>query len=45
VLLSRRAGFKGVVALAWRRMLQVPDPGDPRLRTFTDHWLGKGVGQ
>lgn len=43
VLLDRRPGTKGVIALAWRRMLDAPRAGDPQVRAFTDHWLGKGV--
>jgi hypothetical protein len=43
VLLDRRPGTKGVIALAWRRMLSVPSVSDPRLRQFADAWLGKGA--
>ena len=42
--LVRRAGVKGVQALAWQRRLEVDDPGDPQLREFIDAWLGKGRG-
>ena len=43
VLLDKRPGTKGVIALAWRRMLSVPSVNDPRLREFADAWLGKGA--
>jgi len=42
VLLVRRPGTSGVVALAFKRELRVPSAKDPRLRTFTDYWLGRG---
>jgi hypothetical protein len=42
VILDRRPGSKGVIALAWRRRLQVSDPADPRLRAFADAWLAQG---
>jgi hypothetical protein len=44
VILARRPGSKGVIALAWRRKLRVSDPADPRLRAFADAWLGQGRG-
>jgi hypothetical protein len=40
VILDRRPGVKGVIALAWRRELRSGDPG--RLREFADAWLGQG---
>lgn len=43
VILARRAGTRGVVALAWRHRLRAPAPGDPRVREFADHWLGAGA--
>ncbi len=42
VILDRRPGVGGIVALAWRRRLRVADPGDPRLTDFVDAWLGQG---
>ncbi len=45
VLLERRAGTDGVVALAWRRMLHSGSPSDAQLRAFAEHWLGKGARQ
>jgi hypothetical protein len=39
-ILARRAGTRGVVALAWRHLLRATSPGDPRLRDFVDYWLG-----
>jgi len=44
VILGRRPGARGVVALAWRHLLRVSDPRDPTLRTFADAWLGRGAG-
>jgi hypothetical protein len=40
VILDRRPGVKGVIALAWRRELRSGDP--ERLREFADAWLGQG---
>jgi len=45
VILDRRPGTGGVVALAWRRMLTAPRATHARLRDFADAWLGKGTGQ
>jgi Protein of unknown function (DUF3105) len=42
VILDRRPGAGGVIALAWRRRLRTSDPADPRLRDFVDAWLGEG---
>jgi hypothetical protein len=44
VILARRPGLSGVIALAWRRMLRTADPADPRLSDFVDAWLGQGTG-
>lgn len=43
VILGERPGTKGVVALAWRRMLRARSAGDPALEDFADHWLGRGL--
>jgi hypothetical protein len=43
VILARRPGTKGVIALAWARRLQVPDAEDPRVHQFADFWLGRGA--
>jgi Protein of unknown function (DUF3105) len=45
VILDRRAGTQGVVALAWRRMLRARSGGDPKVHAFADAWLGKGAEQ
>jgi hypothetical protein len=42
VILARRAGAGPATALAWRRVLEADDAGDPRLREFTEAWLGRG---
>jgi hypothetical protein len=42
VILARRPGLSGVIALAWRRVLRVADPADPRLFDFANAWLGQG---
>jgi hypothetical protein len=44
VILARRPGTRGVVALAWRRLLRARSASEPRLRTFVDRWLGRGRG-
>src|SRR5262249_44887256 len=43
VILARRPGTDGVVALAWRRMLNAANPADPALGDFADYWLGRGA--
>jgi hypothetical protein len=43
VVLARRPGTRGVIALAWRRELRAASPADPRLRDFADYWLGAGA--
>jgi uncharacterized protein DUF3105 len=40
VILDKRPGVKGVIALAWRRELRSSDPA--QLREFADAWLGQG---
>jgi hypothetical protein len=42
VILARRPGVGGVVALAWRRRLRSGDAG--ALTDFVDAWLGQGPG-
>ena len=44
VILARREGTGPVTAAAWRRLLHVDDPSDPRLRAFAEAWIGRGVG-
>jgi len=44
VILGRRPGTRGVVALAWRHLLRASGPRDPALRAFADAWLGRGAG-
>jgi hypothetical protein len=43
VVLGRRPGTNGVIALAWRHLLHVPTPTDPSLRTFAEFWLEGGA--
>jgi hypothetical protein len=38
VILAPASGLEG---LAWRHRLAVQEPGDPRLREFAEHWLGR----
>jgi hypothetical protein len=45
VILARREGAGAATALAWRRVLQTDDSADPRLREFTEAWLGHGLGK
>jgi len=42
VILDKRPGVKGTIALAWRRELRSDDPA--QLRAFADAWLGQGPG-
>ena len=44
VILSRRPGVPGVVALAWGHLLRASSARDGALRTFADDWLGVGAG-
>ena len=44
VILARREGTGPVTAAAWRRLLRVDDPADPRLREFAEAWIGRGAG-
>jgi Protein of unknown function (DUF3105) len=44
VILARRPGVGGIVALAWRRRLNASGPDDPKLRAFAEAWLGQGPG-
>lgn len=43
VILARRPETRGIVAVAWTRMLRVTTPSDPRLREFAQVWLGQGA--
>jgi hypothetical protein len=42
VILARRAGVDGVIALAWRRKLETRSPEDPALHEFAEAYLGQG---
>lgn len=44
VVIVRRAGVEGVVALAAGHRLVTGDPADPELERFAAHWLGRGDG-
>ena len=44
VILARRPGIVGVIALAWRRRLVARDASDPALRAFAEAWLGQAPG-
>jgi Protein of unknown function (DUF3105) len=44
LILARRPGTNGVIALAWRHELHVPSARDAALEPFADYWLGRGVG-
>jgi hypothetical protein len=43
VVLGRRRGIAGVVALAWTKRLQVRTPTDPALLSFVQSYLGQGA--
>jgi Protein of unknown function (DUF3105) len=43
VILARRPGTRGLLGLAWAHAISVAHPGDPRLRTFVQFWLGRGA--
>jgi hypothetical protein len=44
VILARRPGLRGVVALYWRHLLRASSPSDPRLGEFASYWLDHGSG-
>jgi len=43
IVLARRPRTKGVIAAAWRHLLEVKRPTDPRLEGFVQYWLGRGA--
>ena len=43
VILGRRDGTKGLLALAWTHLLSIGTARDPLLRQFVDQWLGRGA--
>ena len=43
VILARRPGTTGLVALAWAHLLRVSTPEDPALAQFVSFWLGRGA--
>lgn len=43
VILARRPGTHGLIAVAWTRMLHVGAVDDPLLRQFAQFWLGRGA--
>jgi len=43
VILARKPGVRGATAAAWRHLLRVEDPADPKLQDFADAWLGRGA--
>lgn len=43
VILARRPGTRGVLALAWRHSLAVPPADRGELRAFAEFWLGRGA--
>jgi hypothetical protein len=42
IVLARRPGTNGVVAVAWRHLLRTPSAQDPALTQFATYWLGRG---
>jgi hypothetical protein len=43
VIFDRRPGWRGITAVAWRRLLQAGSPADRRLMAFVEAWLGRGA--
>ena len=43
VILARRPGTMGLVALAWTHLLRVSGPSDQQLGQFVSFWLGRGA--
>lgn len=43
IVLARRPGTTGVVAVAWRHLLRTPAAQDQALAQFASYWLGRGA--
>jgi hypothetical protein len=43
VILARRPGTAGLLALAWTHILHLSSATDPLLGEFIDYWLGRGA--
>jgi hypothetical protein len=43
VILARRSGTRGVVAVAWTHLLQAANASNPNLSAFINYWLGRGA--
>jgi hypothetical protein len=43
VILGRRPGTSGLIALSWTRLLRLSSPQDPRLQEFIQELLGHGA--
>lgn len=43
LILARRPGTRGLIVLAWTRMLRVATPANPLLRQFVQQQLGRGA--
>jgi hypothetical protein len=43
VILAREPGVKGLIGLAWTRMVKASSVNDPLLSEFARFWLGKGA--
>lgn len=43
VILSRSAGLRGFIGLAWTEMIRVRRASDPQLARFAAYWLGRGA--
>ena len=43
VILARRPGTRGVIGLAWARLIHVGSPSAPSLHRFAQYWLGRGA--
>lgn len=45
VILARRPGARGLIAVAWAHLLHARSAADPQLRSFILFWLGRGSPQ
>jgi hypothetical protein len=43
IIIARRPGTAGLIALAWAHTARVSAPDDPLLRDFGKYWLGRGA--
>jgi hypothetical protein len=43
LILAHRPGTKGLIGLAWARMIRTSSAADPMLKVFASYWIGRGA--